>query len=73
MKVIFNFEDRTGKSKIAEGFFKKIAEDFIKLTGLRNNFELSLFILSDSEIRKLNKIYQGNMNISQMERSLSIV
>lgn len=47
------------QNQIDEKLFKKTAEIVLKTVGFRGKAEISLAIVGDGRIRKLNKIYRG--------------
>jgi len=55
MLEIHNFT----QNEIDEGFFQKIAKETLRVAGIKDDAEISLAIVGDGRIRRLNKMYRG--------------
>ena len=62
MLEIHNFT----QNEIDEKFFQKIAEKALKIVDVKNNVEISLAIVGDGRIRKLNKMYRGKNRVTDV-------
>jgi probable rRNA maturation factor len=62
MLEIHNFT----QNKIEEKFFQKIAEIVLKVAGVKGETEISLAIVGDGRIRKLNKMYRGKNRVTDV-------
>jgi len=62
MLEIHNFT----QNEINEKFFQKIAEKVLEIVNVKNNVEISLAIVGDGRIRKLNKMYRGKNRITDV-------
>lgn len=62
MLEIHNFT----QNEINEKFFQKIAEKALKIVDLKNDAEISLAIVGDGRIRKLNKMYRGKNRVTDV-------
>jgi len=47
-------------------FLKKIAEKTLEQAGIKDNIEISLAIVGDGRMRKINRIYQGKNRITDV-------
>ncbi|MBU2472724.1 rRNA maturation RNase YbeY, partial [Patescibacteria group bacterium] len=62
MLEIHNFT----QNEIDEKFFQKIVEKALKIVDVKNDIEISLAIVGDGRIRKLNKMYRGNNRVTDI-------
>lgn len=62
MLEIHNFT----QNEIDEKFFQKTAEKTLKIVDLKNDAEISLAIVGDGRIRKLNKMYRGKNRVTDI-------
>jgi probable rRNA maturation factor len=62
MLEIHNFT----QNQIDEKFFQKTAELVLKTVGVKGKTEISLAIVGDGRIRKLNKIYRGRNRVTDV-------
>jgi len=62
MLEIHNFT----QNEIDEKFFQKIAEKALKTIDVKNDVEISLAIVGDGRIRKLNKMYRGKNRVTDV-------
>jgi len=62
MLEIHNFT----QNEIDKKFFQKIAEETLKVAGIKNDVEISLAIVGDGRIRKLNKMYRGKNRVTDV-------
>jgi len=54
------------QNEIDENFFKKITETVLKEVDLKDEVEISLAIVGDGRIRKLNKMYRGKNRVTDV-------
>ncbi len=54
------------QNKINEKFFQKVAETVLKIVGLKDKIEISLAIVGDGRMRKLNKMYRGRNRVTDV-------
>ena len=54
------------QNEIDENFFKKITEIVLKEVGVKDKAEISLAIVGDGRIRKLNKMYRGKNRVTDV-------
>lgn len=62
MLEIHNFT----QNQIDEKLFQRIAEVVLKTVGVKGKTEISLAIVGDGRIRKLNKIYRGKNRVTDV-------
>ncbi len=62
MLEIHNFT----QNEIDEKFFQKIAEVVLKVAGVKEDVEISLAIVGDGRIRRLNKMYRGSNRVTDV-------
>jgi len=62
MLEIHNFT----QNEIDKKFFQKITEEALKVAGIKDETEISLAIVGDGRIRKLNKIYRGKNKVTDV-------
>ena len=62
MLEIHNFT----QNQIDEKVFQKIAEVVLKTVGIKGRTEISLAVVGDGRIRKLNKIYRGRNRVTDV-------
>ena len=62
MLEIHNFT----QNEIGEKFFQRIAEITLKIVDLKDKTEISLAIVGDGRMRKLNKIYRGKNRVTDV-------
>lgn len=62
MLEIHNFT----QNELEDRFFQKIAEKTLKVAGIKKESEISLAIVGDGRIRKLNKIYRGKNRVTDV-------
>ncbi len=62
MLEIHNFT----QNEIDEKFFQRITEKTLNIAGIKNKTEISLAIVGDGRIRKLNKIYRGKNRVTDV-------
>ena len=54
------------QNEIDQKFFVKIAEKALDMVGAKNQVEISLAIVGDGRIRKLNKMYRGKNRVTDV-------
>ncbi len=62
MLEIHNFT----QNEIEEKFFQKIAKVVLKVAGVKEDAEISLAIVGDGRIRRLNKMYRGSNRVTDV-------
>lgn len=62
MVEIHNFT----QNEIAAGFFESIARIALKESGVKGEIEISLAIVGDGRMRKLNKMYRGANRVTDV-------
>lgn len=62
MLEIHNFT----QNEIDEKFFQKISKLVLNIIGLKGDIEISLAIVGDGRIRKLNKMYRGKNRVTDV-------
>ena len=62
MLEIHNFT----QNEIDEKFFQEIAKKALKTVDVKNDVEISLAIVGDGRIRKLNKMYRGKNRVTDV-------
>jgi len=62
MLEIHNFT----QNEIDEGFFQKIAKETLRVAGIKDDAEISLAIVGDGRIRRLNKMYRGKNRVTDV-------
>ena len=62
MLEIHNFT----QNEIDKKFFQKITEEALRVAGIKDETEISLAIVGDGRIRKLNKIYRGKNKVTDV-------
>ncbi len=62
MLEIHNFT----QNEIDENFFRKIAEKVLKTVNVKNDVEISLAIVGDGRMRRLNKMYRGKNRVTDV-------
>ncbi len=62
MLEIHNFT----QNEIGEDFFQQITETTLKAIDLKGEIEISLAIVGDGRMRKLNKIYRGKNRVTDV-------
>lgn len=54
------------QNEIDEKFFQRVAETVLKTIGIKDKTEISLAIVGDGRIRKLNKMYRGRNRVTDV-------
>ena len=54
------------QNEIDEKFFRKVAEVVLKEVGIKEKIEISLAIVGDGRMRKLNKMYRGRNRVTDV-------
>ncbi len=62
MLEIHNFT----QNEIDEKMFRRVAEVVLKTVGIENKTEISLAIVGDGRMRKLNKMYRGSNRVTDV-------
>lgn len=62
MLEIHNFT----QNEIDEKMFRRVAEVVLKTVGIKNKTEISLAIVGDGRMRKLNKMYRGSNRVTDV-------
>jgi ssRNA-specific RNase YbeY (16S rRNA maturation enzyme) len=62
MLEIHNFT----QNEIDDKFFQRVAKTILKTVGLKDKTEISLAIVGDGRIRKLNKMYRGRNRVTDV-------
>lgn len=62
MLEIHNFT----QNEIDEKMFRRVAEAVLKTVGIKNKTEISLAIVGDGRMRKLNKMYRGSNRVTDV-------
>lgn len=62
MLEIHNFT----QNEIDEKMFRRVAEVILKTVGIENKTEISLAIVGDGRMRKLNKMYRGSNRVTDV-------
>jgi probable rRNA maturation factor len=62
MLEIHNFT----QNEIDEKMFRQVAEVLLKKVGIENKTEISLAIVGDGRMRKLNKMYRGSNRVTDV-------
>ncbi|MDD4606969.1 MAG: rRNA maturation RNase YbeY [Patescibacteria group bacterium] len=52
--------------RISSGFFKKTMEKILKILKLSSQTHISLAIVNDQEIKKINKLYRGQNKVTDV-------
>lgn len=62
MLEIHNFT----QNEIGEKLFQRVAETVLKVVGIKDKTEISLAIVGDGRMRKLNKMYRGSNRVTDV-------
>jgi probable rRNA maturation factor len=62
MLEIHNFT----QNEIREKFFERVTEAVLKTVGIKDKTEISLAIVGDGRMRKLNKMYRGKNRVTDV-------
>ena len=63
--MIFDFRNLT-RSKVKKNFFHGIAKKLVRLQIALRNFEISLVLVDNARIRRLNREYRGEARITDV-------